>query len=111
MAVMDIQLLVAFLKSMLIILQHKHTKERTQSCYSKQQGYLTVVPFSFLVLFYFYRYLLKISRQKVPQAQLPNNVAYLAADYPKYKESPVLTPKQFNDPHILLEAYRQRVIR
>ncbi|XP_003391494.1 PREDICTED: peroxisomal acyl-coenzyme A oxidase 1-like, partial [Amphimedon queenslandica] len=57
------------------------------------------------------RYLLKISRQKVPQAQLPNNVAYLGVDYPKYKESPVLTPKQFNDPHILLEAYRQRVIR
>ena len=47
----------------------------------------------------------------MPQAQLPRNVAYLAVDYPKYRESPVSDPRHFNDPHILLEAYRQRVIR
>uniref|UniRef100_A0AAN0JCZ4 Acyl-coenzyme A oxidase n=1 Tax=Amphimedon queenslandica TaxID=400682 RepID=A0AAN0JCZ4_AMPQE len=57
------------------------------------------------------RYIFKVCKQNMPQAQLPSNVAYLAADYPKYKESPVSDPKHFNDPHILLEAYRQRVIR
>ena len=59
----------------------------------------------------FFRYLNKLYSQKLPASKLPSNVSYLAADYPLHRSSPVRTAEQFMDPHIQLEAYRQRARR
>lgn len=50
-------------------------------------------------------------QSRFSQSQLPTNVCYLAVDYPQHTQCSVFTPKHFNDPHVLLEAYRQRAKR
>ncbi|XP_064382734.1 peroxisomal acyl-coenzyme A oxidase 1-like isoform X1 [Halichondria panicea] len=57
------------------------------------------------------RYLNKLYSQKLPSSGLADNVAYLASNYTFQKRSPVRTAQQFLDPHVLLEAYRQRARR
>ncbi|XP_064382738.1 peroxisomal acyl-coenzyme A oxidase 1-like isoform X2 [Halichondria panicea] len=57
------------------------------------------------------RYLNKLYSQKLPSSGLADNVAYLASNYTLQKRSPVRTAQQFLDPHVLLEAYRQRARR
>ena len=57
------------------------------------------------------RYLHKVFNQKLPQSQLPGDVSYLASDFHKHIQSGVVTSQQFSDPHVLLEAYRQRARR
>ena len=94
---------------MLVLLPHKLMKERILSCFYRLLGKLSVC--LYLVHSPAIRYLHKVVQQKLPQSQLPNNVCYLASDYPKYMESAVHTPKKFSDPHVLLEAYRQRAKR
>ena len=84
-------------------------KVKIQSCHYRLLGKLSIC--LYLVHSPAIRYLHKVVQQKLPQSQLPNNVCYLASDYPKYMESAVHTPKQFSDPHVLLEAYRQRAKR
>ena len=49
--------------------------------------------------------------QKLPQSQLPGDVSYLASDFHKHIQSGAVTSQQFSDPHLLLEAYRQRARR
>ena len=43
--------------------------------------------------------------------QLPEDVSYLASDFYKHKRCLAMASQQFSDPHILLEAYRQRARR
>jgi len=57
------------------------------------------------------RYLHKLYSQRLPQAQLPADVAYLGADYPHQTTCSANTPYQLFDAHIQLEAYRQRAVR
>ena len=61
--------------------------------------------------FYTHRYLHKLFSQHVPASQLPSNVDYLASDYPLHKYCGVKKAQQFMDPHVQLEAYRQRARR
>ena len=49
--------------------------------------------------------------QRLCVSQLPTDVSYLASDYPKHRRCSAMTSHQFSDPHILLEAYRQRARR
>ena len=49
--------------------------------------------------------------QQLSQSQLPPNIAYLASDFPKHTSCAAHSPEQFSDPHLLLEAYRQRARR
>ncbi len=56
-------------------------------------------------------YLLKLFSQRLPSAQLPDNMAYLGFDYPVHKYSPVRRAEEFMDPPTQLEAYRQRARR
>ena len=44
-------------------------------------------------------------------SKLSVNVAYLGSDFPVHKYCAVKTSGQFTDPHIQLEAYRQRARR
>ena len=57
------------------------------------------------------RYLRKMFNQQLSQSQLPPNIAYLASDFPKHTSCAAHSPEQFSDPHLLLEAYRQRARR
>ena len=57
------------------------------------------------------RYLHKMFNQQLTQSQLPPNIAYLASDFPKHTSCAAHSPDQFSDPHLLLEAYRQRARR
>ncbi|XP_065897934.1 peroxisomal acyl-coenzyme A oxidase 1-like [Dysidea avara] len=57
------------------------------------------------------RYLHKLYSQRLSQAQLPSDVAYLGADYPCHTTCSANTPYQLFDAHIQLEAYRQRAVR
>ena len=57
------------------------------------------------------RYLNKLYSQQLPASKLPKNVSYLASDYYLHKSCPLRTAEQFSDPHIQLEAYRQRARR
>ena len=57
------------------------------------------------------RYLHKVYAQRQLQSQLPNDVMYLASDYPCHKTCAARTPYQLFDAHIQLEAYRQRAMR
>ena len=59
----------------------------------------------------FFRYLHKVFNQKLPQSQLPGDVSYLASDFHKHIQSGAVRSQQFSDPHLLLEAYRQRARR
>ncbi len=54
------------------------------------------------------RYLNKLYSQNLPSTELVDNVAYLASNYTLQKRSAVRTAQQFLDPHVLLDAYRQR---
>ena len=64
-----------------------------------------------LLLSYGIRYLHKMFNQQLSQSQLPLNIAYLASDFPKHTSCAAHSPEQFSDPHLLLEAYRQRARR
>ena len=57
------------------------------------------------------RYLNKLYSLQLPASKLPANVSYLASDYYLHKSCPLRTAEQFSDPHIQLEAYRQRARR
>ena len=49
--------------------------------------------------------------QQLTQSQLPPNIVYLATDYPRHTSCAAHAPEHFSDPHLLLEAYRQRARR
>ena len=49
--------------------------------------------------------------QRLSQQQLPDDINYLGNNFLKQKRCPVMNSQQFNDPHTLLEAYRQRARR
>ena len=57
------------------------------------------------------RYLNKLYSQQLPISRLPDNVCYLATDYPTHASCGVQSEDQFMDPHTQLEAYRQRARR
>ena len=57
------------------------------------------------------RYLHKVYLQRQLQLQLPNDVMYLASDYPCHKTCTARTPAQLFDAHIQLEDYCQRAMR
>ena len=87
-------------------------KERTQFCTYRLQGDHTHTCTGLHTIMYItIRYLRKMFNQRLTQSQLPPNIVYLACDYPKHTSCAAHTPEQFSDPHLLLEAYRQRARR
>ena len=57
------------------------------------------------------RYLHKVLNQRLPMAELPSNVVYLATDFPMHGSSAVRELGQFEDPAVLLRAYQRRARR
>lgn len=60
---------------------------------------------------YHCRYLNKLYSSGQPMSSLPTNVCYLATDYPGHASCGVRSLDQFSDPHVQLEAFRQRARR
>jgi acyl-CoA oxidase len=57
------------------------------------------------------RYLNKLYSSGQPMSALPTNVCYLATDYPGHASCGVRSVDQLSDPHLQLEAFRQRARR
>ena len=64
-----------------------------------------------LITISLYRYLNKLYSSGQPMSALPTNVCYLATDYPGHASCGVRTVDQLSDPHLQLEAFRQRARR
>ncbi|CAI8005627.1 Peroxisomal acyl-coenzyme A oxidase 1 [Geodia barretti] len=57
------------------------------------------------------RYLNKLYSSGQPMSALPTNVCYLATDYPGHASCGVRSVNRLSDPHLQLEAFRQRARR